>query len=884
LLSVFFSTAGQDLSVADSLLLDAQFEQVIRWADKQLDKDPKHDVSILLKSKKVEALIGIGKFEDAQVLLNSIEPEATSLYLKSVVQMNYGSLFLHQGLYDASHEVLESSLQNLAKEKGQHSLEEAQALSYLGNLYRATGKYAQAEEQLGRALALRQQRLPASHEWIAASLNDLGLVYGDIDNDKAISYFEKALAIYQRLHGRDHPKIAIAETNLGLSYSRLELYGDATNNFESALKIWERIYPNAHPTKAFLLYNLGETYWKLHDAKAAVEYYRKALMIYQQSYGNKHPDIATVHNALGRISLHQRDFQAALSHYQNAMIANVRNFNDEDSKANPRINEIYNGRILLNSLLYKAQALEARYYHESIKLSDLTLGVRTLQVCDTLIDQLRQRIANESDKIALGTVGNEVYSSGARLSHEIAEVTIKKKRWNELSFYFAERSKSAVLLEAISDVNAKSFAGIPGDLIEEERKIKASITVAMQKLSDRPDGPQEVKLREEVFQLNRKYEAFIKNLEAQYPQYYNLKYNRASPSILHLQEKIDRSTALISYFIDEANRQLYVFIITSGDYKVITRTLPDDFDKYITALRNGLYLNSVETHRRAALFLSKVLMPTALPRSVSSLVFIPTGRLSIIPFETLFYGNFPKTALAKDLPYLIKKYSIRYEFAASLIFQKKVVAGHRDISILLCAPINFKPQFQLSALPATESEVTEIAALFNGRNFKTSTFKGAEADERITKSGMLKNYRYLHFATHGIADEHSPELSRIFLNSSTSGEDGILFAPEIYNMEMNAELVTLSACETGLGKISKGEGVIGLSRALVYAGARNVMVSFWSVADQSTSELMKAFYRILLFEENGDFGESLRKAKIELMRDERYRSPYYWAPFVMIGF
>jgi len=125
-------------------------------------------------------------------------------------------------------------------------------------------------------------------------------------------------------------------------------------------------------------------------------------------------------------------------------------------------------------------------------------------------------------------------------------------------------------------------------------------------------------------------------------------------------------------------------------------------------------------------------------------------------------------------------------------------------------------------------------------------------------------------------------LSRIFLNSQ-GNEDGSLYCGEIYNLTMNADLVVLSACETGLGKISTGEGVIGLSRALVYAGAKNIIVSFWKVADESTAELMVDFYKIHLQDKSKSFSESLQRAKLDLMKNGKYASPYYWAPFVLIG-
>jgi len=151
------------------------------------------------------------------------------------------------------------------------------------------------------------------------------------------------------------------------------------------------------------------------------------------------------------------------------------------------------------------------------------------------------------------------------------------------------------------------------------------------------------------------------------------------------------------------------------------------------------------------------------------------------------------------------------------------------------------------------------------------------------KSNSLSSYTYLHFATHGIVDEEDPELSKIFLNSSNK-EDGNLFSGEIYNLDLNAEMVVLSACQTGLGKFSKGEGVIGLSRALIYAGAKNIIVSFWSVADESTAELMVDFYKNLLQKKDQNFREALQQAKVNMIKKGNYSAPYYWAPFVMIGF
>ncbi len=239
----------------------------------------------------------------------------------------------------------------------------------------------------------------------------------------------------------------------------------------------------------------------------------------------------------------------------------------------------------------------------------------------------------------------------------------------------------------------------------------------------------------------------------------------------------------------------------------------------------------------------------------------------------------------KNLPYLLNRFTVRYEFSAGLILQRAATAApNATPSILLCAPVTFAPQTNLPDLPGTEAEVNAIAKLFAGKNLEQSLYTHEQAGEKLIKSPQLKKYAYLHFATHGIVDEKNPELSRIYLTPGAASEDGSLFAGEVYTLQLKANLVTLSACQTGLGKISKGEGVIGLSRALIYAGAHNIMVSFWSVADESTSMLMQDFYGTLLVNPARLFCNDLKAAKQKLIREGTYAAPYYWAPFVLIGF
>lgn len=883
---------NEALQKLDELLFDSQYEEAVLLANQTTTTDSQ--LAILIGNKKSEALIRLVRLEEADKLLSLLLNQANQLKktdLLAVTQTNIGLLRLNQGRVDLAEEQLNIAIKNFDASNLSRNLSMAEALAHLGNVYRTSGKYAQAEEQLLHALAIRQENLPGDHELIAASYNDLGLIYTQLDIDKSYEYYDKALAMYEKLHGKEHSKIAIANTNLGILSQTDKQYGDAINYYNTSLTIWEKLYLQPHPNKAYVMMNLGQTYSTMGNSLTAMEFYDKALAIYQTTRGTKHPDVTYVLNLIGNEKLAQQKYDEAISSYQKALIANLPDFNNESIETNPTQYNYYNGIQLLNSLMYKAQGLEARHLGKTLKISDLQLAVRTLQTCDSLIDKLRQQTTNETDKITLGNIASEIYADGVRISHLLSQVSFTNRySYRELSFYFSEKSKSAVLQEAISDANAKSFANIPAELLEEEKSLKAAMAMVNQKLAQKPSEEEEKYLRETAFHLNQSYVEFTKQLELKFPDYFNLKFNSSLPSVKQIQELLDEHTALLSYFIDEnaeGSNRLYTYTVTRKSFVIKDQAIPTEYDKLLSGYRNSLYFSSLNTFIPTSRSLYRLLIPKGLPPAINNLVILPAGRMSVIPFEALLTKAVSdvQSAAFKNLPYLIKEYSIRYEFSAGLLLQKKLSKEPLQItSARLLAPISFPEKDNLNNLPGTELEVNEIAKLLQTKNITCDVLISKQANETIVKEEDLKKFTLIHFATHGIVDEDNPELSRIFLQNDSEAEDGNLYSGEIYNLHLNANLVTLSACQTGLGKISKGEGVIGLSRALVYAGAKNLIVSFWSVADESTAEFMTRFYQILLQNQGRTFTTGLREAKLKMIEQDTYAAPYYWAPFILIGF
>ena len=260
----------------------------------------------------------------------------------------------------------------------------------------------------------------------------------------------------------------------------------------------------------------------------------------------------------------------------------------------------------------------------------------------------------------------------------------------------------------------------------------------------------------------------------------------------------------------------------------------------------------------------------------------------------------------RELPYLLYDVAISYAHSATFLYDtmnRERAATGKDY-------IAFAPLFSQRersgyhsdtsrhlrynssgnrTLSASQAEVEGIADLFLARasftdrwfSSKIRIYLQKEAHEKRVKSPELQDYRYVHFATHGVLDETMPQLSGLLLAPGIS-EDGILYLNEIFGLRLNAEMVVLSACETGSGKYARGEGLVGLTRGFLYAGAASLLVSLWQVADASTADLMVDFYTNRL--SGMSPASALQSSKVsQIRKNYKFARPYYWAPFVYIG-
>jgi CHAT domain-containing protein len=289
------------------------------------------------------------------------------------------------------------------------------------------------------------------------------------------------------------------------------------------------------------------------------------------------------------------------------------------------------------------------------------------------------------------------------------------------------------------------------------------------------------------------------------------------------------------------------------------------------------------------------------------LIIVPSGILHYLPFEVLLTKGEEKalaTMTPAQLPYLLRDYAISYVPSAAVLaslrnrptkstagksflaFADPVYGNLTELPSRLAQP-NLSDAFgeqrpwQLERLIESQREVEQISALFP-KDQISLLLRDQAREENAKTAGRFNEFRFVHFATHGLLNEERPSYSGLILSLAGSrSEDGLLQGYEIFNLKLNADLVVLSACETGLGKEVKGEGLVGLSHAFFYAGTPSLVVSLWKVQDRSTADLMVNLYREIGRTQTKS--EALRQAKLRLIQQNRYADPYYWAPFVLTG-
>jgi CHAT domain-containing protein len=716
------------------------------------------------------------------------------------------------------------------------------------------------------------------------------------DYRAATEEYKKSLEISKTI--KDTSGIADDYTNLGVNYQETGFLNQALEAFNQALQFRKSI-DGAGADLGNDYINLADAHLALSNTEKALSYADSARNLEEAYYTTgHHPQLAYTYLTQARIFQQQDKAEEALQWAQKSLAANHESFTSQDSYAVPPIAGYSKYDYFFEALFLKGELLAGIDGYNNAHLVQ-----SHFERAGELLDEVKDQLTTREDQITLANYNARL--AEAAIGHAYwLWTTSQDDKWANYAFQYAERSKAGVLRSAIAGTAARRSAGIPDSLLRREEELTATIGYHKRELASGPDSTARVRLQRELFTASQARKELLSTFEKDYPRYAELKRTIPTLTLSELQAILQPDEVVRSYFT--GNDQLYVFTIDGEGVMFHEFDKPKRLDRDVSGLVKGMTRRIDRLYLRKAHDLYELLIPKQEGKKRQKNILIPDGPLLKIPFEALLTESVPKadTTDFSALPYFLREHTISYATSASLFYEARLreqdQSKNRSASnegLLAFAPVfengevsasaqrSMKKDALLTALPATRIELTALQSLFMANDQKTTTLIGPAATEASFRRSNLASARYLHFATHGFVNEQYPDLSGLALYPDTTAgnDDNFLSVGEVYNLKLNAELVTLSACETGLGKVANGEGVLGFTHAFLYAGAENLLVSLWQVQDEATAGLMVDFYRRTLMEEDNGFSENLRTAKLQMIEEGAFSHPYYWSPFVLVG-
>lgn len=774
----------------------------------------------------------------------------------------------------------------------------------LGNRYTQTGDYDKALSYYQRALNIARRLNDEESELTAAIYRYMGLCYQKRgDARKEYEYLRKSLDLHLKIYDEEHYLVGDAYNNLGQYYGDRGMHDLQLKYSLQALDIWRNRFGNRHYFVAVGLNNVGRAYGKLNQPEEELKFLQQALDLKKDLFdivGND-PRLYVNFRNLGLFYKKQAETDKALRYFQNAITSLVPKFESPDIYDNPPIQSGALEITLLEILNHKAATFRKRAILKPDKdLKDLEASWDTYSLALNLVDTLRLRLTSDGAKQDLTQKSIPLYEGAIQTLHELKRQTQDESYINR-AFEVMERSKSFVLLQALQTAEAKGAGVLPPQLIRKEEELRIDITYYEKEIfaaEARNERDRLSEMQNKLFQIKQQYDTLITQIEQTYPRYYSLKHNNKIVSVERVQsELLTPDAILLEYFVGD--EYIYVFRISKTEQQFFQLQTPPNLEEVVGNLRAVLtdYQSIAERPKEtyeSFLELShdfynrffKPFLPSKRAGEKQEIFLIPDGQLNYIPFETLLQ-SLPEHLDYdyRSLDYIMRDHLLTYSYSATLLLENIKEQEHPNNGECLAFAPSYEGASQpgaSAALPWAQREVKAIGQFFDGDYF---------IGEEATKRNFIQRaeaYSIVHLAMHGVVDDRNSMFSKLAftqgIRDSTNPSDPTnLYAYELHNMTINADLVVLSACETGYGRVIRGEGVMSLARAFMYAGTPSVVMTLWKVNDYASATLMTLFYEEL--DKGLPKHEALHVARLRYLKeaDRNASHPAFWGGFVSIG-
>ncbi|MCI0618428.1 CHAT domain-containing protein, partial [bacterium] len=734
------------------------------------------------------------------------------------------------------------------------------AINYLnlGSVQMDLGNYREAQELLQKSLEMAIEQRDRGLE--GACMTTLGGLHSDLgEYDLAIDYLKKSVRIAQEIGEKREQAFGLRD--IGEIFERTEKYPQALEYYQKDYRLSEEIGEKKGIGRG--LSDIGVIYAKLGKHDLAMQQYVKALDILE-SIGNKQG----IGRTLMRIGYEQHQ-KVEMDKAEETLMKSVLVLREVGDP----------------QLLWPALHKLGIVYRDTNRKTE---AIKHMKEAVDLIEKVRNEIQLPEQKSGFLEDKLEVYE-------DLLQLLLSEGNISE-AFEYAQRSKARAFLDLLAESRINPEAGLDQELLDQKRKLVTqlvSIEKSLQKEFDKETADLAVirKLETRRNGIDDQYSKLILDIRNSNPRFADLQYP-VPLKLTEAQALLDVDTVLLEYFVGKNHS--VVFEISNKDVRVHPIVGEAQLSKLIQALREELQKPETvlelteQSHSRyvksASDLYFKLMKPAEADfQSKRRILIAPDGSLNYLPFECLLMKKINSSSMDfRSLPYLATKFEIEHVPSASVLsaLHKNVQNTVSAQKALLAIAVPSADTAVDSPLRFAKSEVESIAHFFASSD--VTLLIGNQATEENMKRLELNQYRNLHFASHGLINEARPQLSALVLSASSNGkEDGYLTMREVFDLNLHADLVVLSACKTGLGPQVRGEGVTGLYRAFLCAGTSSVLVSLWNVNDRSAADLMTAFYRNM--EKDGmSKSAALKQARMEMIR-KGYSHPYYWSTFILIG-
>jgi len=761
------------------------------------------------------------------------------------------------------------------------------------NIYFSLGDYEKAFQYNTRALAILQSNLSPGHPNILTAYLNFGYYHEKKQNFyKAIEYFEKSLNTE-----RETPSNIMAYRNMANLYGLTGNTQKAEAFHKQAINSSREIYPSEHPQTALSYTSYARFLTSIGKYQEAHGLLNRARAIHLKISGASNRAYAHTIFRIGDNYFRQGYLHSALDYFQESIMVLSEGFSETDAFINPGIDQLNPDHYLLNALFMKAKTLH-NLFKLNKNLAYLEASLETYDLSALLINRIRGNYQSDESKLIITDITNDILVGALDCALELYE--IKNDRvYLARAFEYSEKSKAAVLLASLHELEAKQIARIPSETQQFERDLRLNLDsyntlIYEEQISTEPDEAKIGLWQAKVFELNRRYDSLVDQIFKQYPDYYYLRFSLGVTSISQVQESVSGNQALIGYTLSDS--LIYIFAITSNEAVGLRKHLPENFMDQLNKFRDQLSgnipsdysLNDLLNFIQLSYNIYDVLLkPVEELISGRRLIIIPDNQLGYLPFEVLITKNItPSNLDLRNLPYLVKQHAISYAYSATLLQKRNNNGSRTNRKILAISPTYHANEFQpggnrqqnLLPIPWAIEEVQSLTRAYRG---DAMIGNNATTNKFMSKA---PGYLVLHLAMHSLIDNENPMFSSlVFSQTDDTLNDPFLNTYELFNMELNARLAVLSACKTGDGRLQRGEGIMSMARGFFYAGVPSIIMTLWDIDDYSSSRLIANFYDYLSRGYEKD--AALRMAKLDYLdtADKLRAHPHFWAGFVNIG-